>query len=110
MTFRVSANSLREPRAGLTAAATRVSTLVRRLPPLFVWIVVVPGLAAAIYWFLLASPVYVSHAQFIVRAPSSSMPQPSGLTAMLQGVGLAPAATDSFIVHDYAMSHDAIAV
>ncbi len=83
--------------------------LLRRSPPLFTWTVVVPGLAAAVYWLLLASPIYVSNAQFIVRAPSSEMPQPSGLTSMLQGVGLAPAATDSFIVHDYVMSHDAIA-
>jgi capsular polysaccharide transport system permease protein len=109
MTFRVSATTLKEPGAGLAAASAGLSGLLRRIPPLFVWIVVIPGVAASIYWLLLASPVYVSEAQFIVRAPSQSLPQPSGLTAVLQGVGLAPAATDSFIVHDYAMSHDAVA-
>jgi capsular polysaccharide transport system permease protein len=109
MTLRVSSSPSSDYGAGVGAAATRLAGLLRRLPLLFIWVVVVPGLAAAVYWFLLASPIYVSQAQFIVRAPSSAAPQPSGLTAVLQGVGLSPASTDSFIVHDYVMSHDAIA-
>jgi capsular polysaccharide transport system permease protein len=106
MTFRVTANA--EGESPVTTTMKRVATQVRRLPPLFVWLVVVPGILAAIYFFFLASPIYISQAQFIVRAPTAS-PQPNGLAAVLQGVGLSPAETDSFIVHDYAMSHDAIA-
>jgi BexC/CtrB/KpsE family polysaccharide export inner-membrane protein len=75
---------------------------------LFVGIVVVPGLVAALYFFVLASPIYISQAQFIVRSPAAA-PQPNGIAAMLIGAGLSTAETDSFIVHDYAMSHDAIA-
>jgi capsular polysaccharide transport system permease protein len=110
MTFRVSSNPSNDFGAGVAAAAAGLAGRLRRLPPLFILIVVVPGLAAAFYWFVLASPIYVSQAQFIVRASSNATPQPSGLTAVLQGVGLSPASTDSFIVHDYVMSHDAIAL
>ncbi len=108
MTYRVSATNIGSAQAFVGATTKRAMTRFSRLPPIFIWIVVVPGLLAAIYTLFIASPIYVSRAQFIVRAPTS-MPQPNGLAAVLQGVGLSPAETDSFIVHDYAMSHDAIA-
>jgi capsular polysaccharide transport system permease protein len=107
MTLRVISNADGDNR--VASAVTGVVARLRALPPLFVWMVMVPGLLSAIYWLLIASPIYTSEAQFIVRAPSATAPQPNGLAAVLQGVGLSPAETDSFIVHDYAMSHDAIA-
>ncbi len=105
MTLRVTAGSEGEatfaiPRAG------RALTRGLRKAPLFIWMVVLPGVLLAVYFLLLASPIYISRAQFIVRAPSQI--QPTGFNAVLQGVGLAPAATDSFVVHDYVMSRDAI--
>src|ERR1700761_7776317 len=106
MTFRVSANSLRGSDSLIGGVIAKVRTQLSRVPAIFLWIVVVPALLAAIYFFSLASPVYVSEAQFIVRAPTQ--PQPTGIDAVLQGVGLAPASTDSFVVHDYIMSRDAI--
>jgi capsular polysaccharide transport system permease protein len=109
MTYRVSATNFGNAQAFVGATTKRAMTRLSRLPPIFIWIVVVPGLLAAVYTLFLASPVYVSRAQFIVRAPTAT-PQPNGLAAVLQGVGLSPAETDSFIVHDYAMSHDAIAM
>jgi len=85
----------------------RVIRLLRRLPPLFLGIVVAPTIIACLYYLFIASPIYISQAQFVVRAASA--PQaPTGLGAVLQGVGLGPAETDSFAVQDYIMSRDAI--
>jgi capsular polysaccharide transport system permease protein len=106
MTFRVTANAQSD--GPLAATVKQVATRLRSIPPLFVWVVVVPGIVAAIYFFIVASPIYISQAQFIVRAANST-PQPNGIAAVLLGGGLSPAESDSYIVHDYAMSHDAIA-
>lgn len=75
--------------------------------PLFLAIVVAPVALAAIYYLLIASPIYVSEARFIVRAPNQ--PQPAALTTVLQGAGLAQGATDAYAVHEYVMSRDAVA-
>jgi capsular polysaccharide transport system permease protein len=109
MTFRVTTNPASGADGVIATTAKRLLAPLRRLPPLFVWIVLAPGLIGSVYWLFLASPVYVSQAQFIVRAPTQTV-QPTGLSAVLQGVGLSPAETDSFIVHDYIMSHDAVAL
>jgi capsular polysaccharide transport system permease protein len=109
MTFRVSAPSSIDGEGLLATTARRVSASLGRLPALFIWIVLVPGVLGSIYWLFVASPIYISQARFIVRAPASAAPQPGGLSAVLQGVGLAPAATDSFVVHDYVMSRESIA-
>lgn len=107
MTLRISDRALGDDR--LAPLVKRSVGLLRRLPPLFVWIVLAPGALAAIYYLFLASPIYVSTAKFIVRAPTPSAgAAPTGLNAVLQGVGLAPAATDSFVVQDYMTSRDAI--
>jgi capsular polysaccharide transport system permease protein len=107
MTFRLSTGLTRESNGAIATGVRKATERLRRLPPLFVWIVLVPGALAAFYYLFLASPIYVSQAQFIVRAPTQM--QPSGVSAVLQGVGLAPAETDSFVVHDYVMSRDAMA-
>lgn len=109
MTYRVSANPLLDADTPIGSTVQRIGAALRRVPAAFVWVVLVPGLVATIYCLFIASPVYVSRAQFIVRAPSAG-PQPNGLAAVLQGVGLSTAETDSFILHDYVMSHDAIAL
>jgi len=107
MSLRITTDRETEFANPAVAGLARVSSLARKLPPLFVWIVLVPGLLSAIYCLLFATPVYVSQAQFIVRAPTAS-PQVTGIAAMLQGVSASPAETDSFILHEYALSHDAI--
>jgi BexC/CtrB/KpsE family polysaccharide export inner-membrane protein len=108
MTLRISANGQSEQTGVLDPSLGRVLTQLRRLPPLFVGIVVAPTIIAAIYYYLIASPIYKSQAQFVVRASASTPQTPMGLGAVLQGVGLGPAETDSFAVQDYIMSRDAI--
>jgi len=82
----------------------------RRLPYLFLSVVVAPAVFGAFYLFVLASPRYVSEAKFIVRAPSDT--QAMGLAGALHGVSLGGAAGNSdptFPVQEYIWSRAAIA-
>lgn len=78
-----------------------------RLPLGFLIVVALPTLLSMIYFFLIATPRYVSEARFIVRAPSQ--PMPSGLGAALSSVGISSGATDAFAVHEYINSRDGVA-
>lgn len=78
----------------------------RRLPTGFLVIVALPTLLASIYYLFIASPLYVSEARFIVRAPN--LAQPSSLGVALQTAGLSPAHTDAYAVHEYINSRDGL--
>lgn len=78
-----------------------------RVPLSFLLVVMLPTVVVAIYYLLIASPQYVSEARFLVR--SKSQEQPSSLGIALQGVGLSSNQTDSFTVHEYVRSRDAVA-
>lgn len=78
-----------------------------RLPWPFLLIVVLPSVLSAIYLLLIASPQYVSEARFVVRTASGGGGA-STLGVALQGVGLAPAQTDAFAIHEYVGSTDAV--
>lgn len=73
---------------------------------LFISTVVVPTLVAAIYYGVVASDIYISESQFVVRAPDK--PTVSGLGAMLQSTGLSSAHDDVYTVRDYILSRDAL--
>lgn len=77
-----------------------------RLPLGFLLIVVLPTAVAMIYYLLIASPLYVSEARFVVRSPNQQ--QPSNLGMALQGVGIQSAMNDSFAVHEYVTSRDGL--
>jgi BexC/CtrB/KpsE family polysaccharide export inner-membrane protein len=90
------------------AAAPPPKAEPRRIPWLFALVVVAPTLLATIYFLILAAPIYVSEARFVVRAPTQT--QPTGLTPLLQGAGFLPGGeSDAFVVHEYALSRDAMA-
>jgi capsular polysaccharide transport system permease protein len=84
----------------------------RRIPWLFIVMVAVPTLIAAIYFLLIASPLYVSEARFVVRSRAEG--QPAALGSVLQSVGqsfgvsFGESATDAFEVHEYMISRDAV--
>ena len=61
---------------------------------------------AIIYFGLIASDIYVSESRFVVRSPQK--PTVSGLGALLQGSGFSKAQDDSYTVHDYVLSRDAL--
>ena len=81
----------------------------RRLPWLFLVVVVVPTLAAAIYYFLIAAPLYVSEARFVVRSKAQAPPAALGGLLSSVGVSLGSGQTDAFEVHEYMISRDAVA-
>lgn len=73
---------------------------------LFLFTVVLPTLISVIYFGLIASDVYISESRFVVRSPDKQ--SASGLGALLQGAGFSRAQDDSFAVHDYILSRDAL--
>ena len=77
----------------------------RRIPIGFLMVVALPTLVAAVYFLLIASPLYVSEARFIVRSAGHS---PSAFGVALQGVGLSSGQTDAFAVHEYITSSDGL--
>jgi capsular polysaccharide transport system permease protein len=84
-----------------------------RPPWLFIVIVAIPTVIITIYYLLIAAPLYVSEARFVVRSRAEG--QPAGLGSVLQNVGqsfgvsFGESATDAFEVQDYMKSRDAAA-
>jgi capsular polysaccharide transport system permease protein len=73
---------------------------------LFIATVVVPTLIASIYYGMIASDIYISESQFVVRSPEK--PSVSGLGAILQGTGIIKSQDDSYMIHDFILSRDAL--
>ncbi|WP_295244104.1 chain-length determining protein [uncultured Brevundimonas sp.] len=78
----------------------------RRIPFAFLVVVVAPTVLAAVYFLLIASPLYVSEARFVVRSAGQT---PSSIGLALQGVGLGQGHSDAFAVHEYMTSADGLA-
>lgn len=77
----------------------------KRLSLPFVAVVLLPTLAAAVYWAGMATPRYVSEAHFVVRKTNEARPNSLGL--VLQGAGLSAGVSDAFAVQEYIVSRDA---
>jgi capsular polysaccharide transport system permease protein len=72
------------------------------------WAIVgLPSLVAGVYYFAIASDLYLSEAKFVVRSPSQG---PTGaIGSFLASTGFAPAARDdTAAVEDFIMSRDAV--
>lgn len=70
--------------------------------------VLIPTTLAIVYYGLIASDVYLSESRFVVRSPEQ---QASALSfgSILAGTGLSShAETDTYPVHDYILSRDAL--
>src|SRR5271169_4335797 len=89
------------PRAG-----GRIRQLFRSLNLWFWAIVGLPTLVAGVYYFAIASDLYLSEAKFIVRSPKQV--QTSSIGALLQSTGLGRAVDDTAVVEDFIMSRDAV--
>jgi capsular polysaccharide transport system permease protein len=75
---------------------------------IWLWVfVLLPTLVAGIYYFGIASDQYMSETRFIVRSQSHSS-SAGGLGALLQSTGLSRSQDDTFSVHDFIMSRDAV--
>ncbi len=75
---------------------------------LFLFAVVIPTLISIMYFGFIASDVYISESRFVLRSPEKQ--SITGLGALLQGVGFSRAQDDSYTVHDYILSRDALQV
>jgi capsular polysaccharide transport system permease protein len=89
------------PRAGW-----RVGRFFRSINIWFWAIVGLPTLVAGVYYFAIASDLYLSEAKFIVRSPKAVQATPLG--ALMQSAGLARALDDTAAVQDYVMTRDAV--
>jgi capsular polysaccharide transport system permease protein len=84
----------------------RIRQLYRSLNIWFWAIVGLPTLVAGVYFFAIASDLYLSEAKFIVRSPKQV--QTSSLGALLQSTGLGRAVDDTAVLEDFMMSRDAV--
>jgi capsular polysaccharide transport system permease protein len=81
----------------------------RLLGSINIWfwaIVGLPTLVAGIYYFAIASDLYLSEARFVVRG-SKAIPA-SGVAAMLQSTGFASSNDDQAVIESFIMSRDAV--
>jgi capsular polysaccharide transport system permease protein len=74
---------------------------------LFILLVIVPTALAIVYFGFIASNVYLSESRFLLRSPQR--PTQSGLFGqLLVGSGLSRSQDDTYSVHDYILSRDAL--
>jgi capsular polysaccharide transport system permease protein len=76
---------------------------------LFILTVLVPTLLAIGYYGTMASDIYTSESQFVVRSPERQSSSPL-LGVVLRGAGFSRAQDDSYTVQNYVLSRDALAV
>jgi capsular polysaccharide transport system permease protein len=82
--------------------------LARRLNAIFFLTVALPLALAVLYYGLIASDVFISESRFVVRSPQRTSPS-GGIGALLAGVGISRSHDDTYTVHGYILSRDALA-
>jgi capsular polysaccharide transport system permease protein len=85
---------------------SRLRRLARSFDALFWLTVALPTALAVLYFGVIASDVYVSESRFLVRNPQR--PASGGLGALLQGTAFSRAQDDTYSVHDFIRSRDAL--
>lgn len=93
-------------RMPVNASFSSLRHRLKRLNGLFLVTVVLPTLAATLYFGLLASDVYISQSQFVVRSPDK--PSATGLGVLLKSVGFSNAGDEIFVAQEYVKSRDAL--
>jgi capsular polysaccharide transport system permease protein len=91
------------------AQSGSLSSWLSRIPRMFAVVVVVPTVLASIYYLLIASPLYVSEAQFVLQQKDT--PQTAtGLGSMLASVGVSAGEQEiqAYEVQNYMGSRNAI--
>lgn len=86
--------------------AQTLSQKLKGINPLFLVTVLIPTLLAVLYYGLIASDIYISESRFIIRSPQKQTV--TGLGAFLQSAGLSRSQDDTYTVHDYILSRDAL--
>lgn len=91
---------------GETRRSSRWVRLVSRPDKLFLLVVVLPVLAAILYFGFLASNVYISESKFVIRSPEK--PAASGLGIVLQTAGFSRGTEEVYAAQSFASSRDAL--
>lgn len=73
---------------------------------LFLVTVFLPTILAILYYGFIASDVYISESRFVIRSPQKQTQ--TGLGAFLQGAGFSKSQDDTYTVHDFITSRDAL--
>lgn len=89
-----------------SAQPSRLRRMLRRFDRIFMFTVLLPTLVAALYYGAIASDVYISESRFLVKNPQRAAQ--SGLGALLQGTAFSRSQDDTYSVHDYLVSRDAL--
>lgn len=84
----------------------RVGQRLRRINRLLLAVVVFPTLLSGVYFGVLASDVYVSESRFVVRSPERSVTP--GIGALLKGAAFSQSLDNTYTVHDFMRSRDAL--
>jgi capsular polysaccharide transport system permease protein len=88
----------------------RIAALLRKWAAAFnIWLwvfVLLPTLLAGIYYFAIASDLYMAETKFVVR--SQAQAPTSMLGTLLQHAGLVRSTDDTFSVQDFMLSRDAV--
>jgi capsular polysaccharide transport system permease protein len=90
----------------ITLFARGIVDRIKGMNRLLLLTVVLPTLISSIYFGLIASDVYISESRFVVRSPQRQANV--GLGALLQGTGFSRSQDDTYTVHDYIFSRDAL--
>lgn len=86
----------------------RLSASIANMNRLFLTTVILPTLMSIVYFGFIASDVYISESRFVVRSPEKQAT--SGLGAILQSSGFSRAQDDTYTIHDYILSRDALQI
>src|SRR5260370_7258296 len=89
-----------------TQYGIKVGAFFRSLNIWFWALVGLPTLIAGVYYFALASDLYLSEVKFVVRGPTKG--PMSAISSMLSSAGASGVSEDTFAVHKYLMSLDAL--
>lgn len=89
-----------------TTSAGSFKARFTRVNVIFWYTVLIPTVIAVIYFGLIASDVYISESRFVVRSPQRQVQ--TGLSSLLQGSGFSRSQDDTYSVHDFVLSRDAL--
>jgi capsular polysaccharide transport system permease protein len=103
---KITAASIPVPDKKNPLLANRIIERLKTMNRLFLLTVVLPTLISSIYFGLIASDVYISESRFVVRSPQHQTN--TGLGALLQGSGFSRSQDDTYTIHDYIFSRDAL--
>jgi len=90
----------------LHSPALSIKNYLSRINRLFLLTVALPTISSALYFGLIASDIYISESRFVVRSPEKQSPSTLGI--LLKGAGFSKSQDDTYAVHDFMHSRDAL--